>query len=69
MIYDLEKLIEGRESIKANIKALEEALDIERKKLEDYNGHIEASQEILKQHGEDPSKYGGTDEASGQDQG
>ena len=69
MIYDLEKLIEGRENIKANIKALEEALKTEHEKLEEYNGHIKASQAILEQHGEDPSKYGGTDEASGQNEG
>lgn len=65
MIYDLEKLIEGREHIKANIVALEEALKAEQAKLADYEGHIKASQAILEKHGEDPSKYGGTDEASG----
>ena len=60
MIYDLDKLIEGKSFIKENIKNLEAALEVEREKLVDYEKHIEDAQEILKLHGK-----GQADESSG----
>ena len=53
MIYDLDKLIEGKRCILDNIKAFEEALVAEKQKLEEYDRHIKDAQEILKQHGVD----------------
>ena len=52
MMYDLDKLIEGREFIIKNIAALEEGLEKEKARLADYNHHIEEAQKILRMHQE-----------------
>lgn len=49
-IYDLDALRRGIESIRANIVAIEEALEKEREKERDYEKHIIGAEAILKLH-------------------
>lgn len=51
MVYDLDVLRRGRESIKANIVAIEDALAHERERLSEYEREIAAAEAILKLHG------------------
>ncbi len=51
VIYNIDALRSGLQSIDNNIKALEAALNAERKKREEYLGHIAKAQAILDLHG------------------
>jgi hypothetical protein len=53
-LYDYDTLISGRESIVANIEAIEIALNAEREKLNEYNKQIAKAEAILEMHGELP---------------
>ena len=51
MIYNVEDLKNGLRSVEENIRALETALETEKKKREDYLDHIGKALEVLDKHG------------------